>query len=312
LKYKPRIRIFDEGKAEEAFRAHTSDHIARYGDTVMLDLIDQKGMEGTLGSMFASISKRASKELKHVAFDFHKQCAGMRYDKLTILMDQISEDMKRHGFFYEKDGTVVQSQAGVCRTNCIDCLDRTNVVQSMVARIVLREQLIHFGILERGAKIDQYPAVERFLKHLWANHADALSVQYSGTPALKTDYTRTGKRTTMGALADGWNSLKRYVLNNFRDGLRQDALDLFTGAFVIDASLPSPLAKRRQTSLLYMILLMFTLVLASISMFAFPSEGAFSHTFVVVLFWAVSLVILWKVLTRFGRRLVDRPMLVRR
>jgi len=47
-----------------------------------------------------------------------------------------------------------------------------------------------------------------------------MSVLYSGTPALKTDFTRTGKRTMRGAIDDGINSLTRYVLNNFMDGRR--------------------------------------------------------------------------------------------
>ncbi len=32
-------------------------------------------------------------------------------------------------------------------------------------------------------------------KNAWADNADHLSFLYSGTGALKTDYTRTGKRT---------------------------------------------------------------------------------------------------------------------
>ena len=40
-----------------------------------------------------------------------------------------------------------------------------------------------------------YPEFEKVFKNLWANNADAMSVLYSGTPALKTDFTRTGKRT---------------------------------------------------------------------------------------------------------------------
>ena len=32
---------------------------------------------------------------------------------------------------------------------------------------------------------------------------------------------RTGKRTTLGLLRDGWNSMFRYFLNNFYDGYRQ-------------------------------------------------------------------------------------------
>ena len=35
----------------------------------------------------------------------------------------------------------VQTQSGVFRTNCIDCLDRTNVVQSVLARNILLSQL---------------------------------------------------------------------------------------------------------------------------------------------------------------------------
>ena len=38
-------------------------------------------------------------------------------------------------------GAVVSVQQGVFRTNCIDCLDRTNVVQSMLARQSLLHQL---------------------------------------------------------------------------------------------------------------------------------------------------------------------------
>ena len=41
----------------------------------------------------------------------------------------------------DPSGAVVSVQQGVFRTNCIDCLDRTNVVQSMLARRSLQAQL---------------------------------------------------------------------------------------------------------------------------------------------------------------------------
>ena len=44
-------------------------------------------------------------------------------------------------------------------------------------------------------------------KDVWGNNADAMSLLYSGTGALKTDFTRTGKRTKKGLLQDGWNSV---------------------------------------------------------------------------------------------------------
>lgn len=42
---------------------------------------------------------------------------------------------------------------------------------------------------------------------------------------------RTGQRTKAGALQDLSNSLTRYVMNNFMDGQRQDAFDLFLGNY---------------------------------------------------------------------------------
>lgn len=56
---------------------------------------------------------------------------------------------------------------------------------------------------------------------MWADHADTISKAYSGTGALKTDFTRTGQRTKQGAAQDGVNSVMRYVKNNFFDGSRQ-------------------------------------------------------------------------------------------
>jgi len=51
----------------------------------------------------------------------------------------------------------------------------------------------------------------------------------AGTGALKSGFTRTGKRTVGGMLDDGYKSVARYYLNNFQDGKKQDAVDLVTG-----------------------------------------------------------------------------------
>lgn len=67
---------------------------------------------------------------------------------------------------------------------------------------------------------------------MWADHGDYIANAYAGSGALKSDFTRTGKRTYLGALADGTKSIRRYVKNNYFDGPRQDAFDLFTGAWI--------------------------------------------------------------------------------
>lgn len=50
-----------------------------------------------------------------------------------------------------------------------------------------------------------------------------------GTGALKTDYTRTGKRSARGMLEDGLKSVVRIYYKNFVDGGRQDAIDALCG-----------------------------------------------------------------------------------
>ncbi|XP_042018365.1 phosphoinositide phosphatase SAC6-like isoform X2 [Salvia splendens] len=68
---------------------------------------------------------------------------------------------------------------------------------------------------------------------VWAFHGDDVSIQYSGTPALKGDFVRCGKRTIQGILNDGFNAVMRYFLNNFVDGTKQDVVDLVQGHYIV-------------------------------------------------------------------------------
>ena len=54
----------------------------------------------------------------------------------------------------DSGGAVFMHQTGVFRTNCMDCLDRTNVVQSLIARRSLESQLRQLGIFNVNAKIE--------------------------------------------------------------------------------------------------------------------------------------------------------------
>jgi len=79
---------------------------------------------------------------KYVWFDFHSECKKMKYENLSKLVLQISTEIEQYGSFsatLEKgfderakmanEATkITAEQRGVIRTNCMDCLDRTNVV----------------------------------------------------------------------------------------------------------------------------------------------------------------------------------------
>lgn len=102
----------------------------------------------------------------------------------------------------------------------------------MFGRWTVTRQLVDAGILRPGESASDDPEFENMFRNIWADNADVVSKAYSGTGALKTDFTRTGERTKAGMLQDLGNSITRYVRNNFMDGPRQDAFDLFLGAYL--------------------------------------------------------------------------------
>jgi hypothetical protein len=65
-----------------------------------------------------------------------------------------------------ENNEAVRKQEGVFRTNCIDNLDRTNVVQSTLAREVLNAQLLHAGVFQRPSEsIADHPAFRQIFNH---------------------------------------------------------------------------------------------------------------------------------------------------
>lgn len=58
----------------------------------------------------------------------------MKWENVEKLYGRVREEFEGYGYFNSKSGV----QSGVLRVNCMDCLDRTNVVQSVFAKHVLQ------------------------------------------------------------------------------------------------------------------------------------------------------------------------------
>ncbi|KAL7673546.1 hypothetical protein ACOME3_008402 [Neoechinorhynchus agilis] len=177
------------------------------------------------------MSKRAKYMLAYISFDFHGRTGLKGVEQFEVLMAELKSYLESNAYFQMDygDKQVLKEQNGVVRTNCIDSLDRTNVIQSKIAMRILEHQLSDLSLIERNFPLEKLPQVHGTLVNIWADNADTLSVEYSGTPALKTDFTRTGKRTLQGLMNDARFSLQRYVLGNFYDGFNQDSFDLLHG-----------------------------------------------------------------------------------
>ncbi|KAL9464773.1 hypothetical protein AB3S75_002389 [Citrus x aurantiifolia] len=238
LTYKPKFEILRAEEAPRVVERHFLDLRKKYGNVLAVDLVNKHGGEGRLCENFGNAMQNvASDDIRYLHFDFHRICGHVHFERLSILFEQIEDFLEKNGYLLlNEKGEKMKEQRGVVRTNCIDCLDRTNVTQSMIGRNMLEVQLRRIGIFGAEETINSHPNFDENFKILWANHGDDISLQYSGTPALKGDFVRCGQRTMQGILNDGWNALARYYLNNFCDGTKQDAIDLLQGHYIVSVS----------------------------------------------------------------------------
>ncbi|XP_028109464.1 phosphoinositide phosphatase SAC6-like isoform X6 [Camellia sinensis] len=238
LTYKPKFEIVKAEEAPRVVERHFLDLRKKYGNVLAVDLVNKHGGEGRLSEKFSSSMQHVvSDDVRYLHFDFHHICGHIHFERLSMLYDQIEDFLVKNRYLLlNEKSEKVEEQLGVVRTNCIDCLDRTNVTQSMLGRKMLEFQLRRIGIFDAEESISTHPNFDDNFKILWANHGDDISIQYSGTPALKGDFVRCGQRTVQGILKDGRNALVRYYLNNFVDGNKQDAIDLLQGHYIVSVT----------------------------------------------------------------------------
>lgn len=231
---KPQVNTWgtDETNAK-AFKRHFTQ-LSRYGSIYCASLVDKSGTEAKIGEAYErhahAMNEKGGidgqgKELGFEWFDFHNVCRGMRFENVSRLTDSLAPFLRSTGWTEIANDQLEHVQSGILRTNCMDCLDRTNVVQSACARTALEAQL-----LEGGYNIDlQTDPSTSWFNTLWADNGDAISRQYAGTAALKGDYTRTRKRQITGALTDFTLTLTRYYNNIVNDYFAQALIDYLLG-----------------------------------------------------------------------------------
>lgn len=243
-----------------AFDKHFEMLAKAYGDLFVVNLLSEdKASEAQLIRLYdaqirnSSLNEHAGKQgesatsehrhLKAINYDFHAETRGPNgYDAASGVKGYITESAIAFEYYLTEDiqGTVtsnghkqavygqneVLKQTGVFRTNCLDCLDRTNVVQTFISHMMLEVFLVQ--------QSERSPTSDFWARHgmLWADCGDALSKIYAGTGALKSSFTRSGKHSLAGVLADVRKSAQRLYINNFEDKGRQNTIDMLLGRLI--------------------------------------------------------------------------------
>ncbi|XP_036059860.1 synaptojanin-1 isoform X2 [Onychomys torridus] len=201
-----------------AFDRHFRTLKDLYGKQIVVNLLGSKEGEHMLSKAFQSHLKASehASDIHMVSFDYHQMVKGGRAEKLhSVLKPQVQKFLD-YGFFYFDGNDVKRCQSGTVRTNCLDCLDRTNSVQAFLGLEMLTKQLDALGLAEKPQLVTRFQEVFR---SMWSVNGDSISKIYAGTGALE------GKAKA-GKLKDGARSVTRTIQNNFFDSSKQEAIDV--------------------------------------------------------------------------------------
>ncbi|KAG8373872.1 hypothetical protein BUALT_Bualt11G0070500 [Buddleja alternifolia] len=122
-------------------------------------------------------------------------------------------------------------QKGVLRTNCIDCLDRTNVAQYAYGLAALGHQLRALGVTT-STKIDLEDPLAEELMGCYERMGDTLAHQYGGSAAHNKIFSeRRGQWKAATQSQELFRTLQRYYSNAYMDAEKQNAINVFLGHF---------------------------------------------------------------------------------
>ncbi|KAK9847215.1 hypothetical protein WJX84_009767 [Apatococcus fuscideae] len=124
-------------------------------------------------------------------------------------------------------------QQGVLRTNCIDCVDRTNVAQYAFGALALGRQLQALGFCAASRDLDPRSSLSRQLMAIFESMGHSLARQYGGSEAHATFFQRErGNWEAATQSRDLMTTLRRFYSNTYTDAEKQDAMNLFLGHFI--------------------------------------------------------------------------------
>ncbi|CAO2654910.1 Nn.00g116430.m01.CDS01 [Neocucurbitaria sp. VM-36] len=173
------------------------------------------------------------KKILYEAFDMSRAAKTRGQDVISHLENLAEKVLRKTGFFQNGDEELdtPHVQNGVARTNCIDCLDRTNAAQFVIGKRALGRQLQALGVIAGNTVEYDSDCVETFT-HMFHGHGDAIAIQYGGSHLVNTMATYRKINQWQSSSRDMVESFKRYYHNSFLDSQRQEAYNLFLGHYV--------------------------------------------------------------------------------
>ncbi|EGR30561.1 hypothetical protein IMG5_129210 [Ichthyophthirius multifiliis] len=213
--------------SHNSFNMHFDYIKKHYGDVTCVNLMTYSIPNEQLLSKEYVYHVNNIENIEYLEFDLKLECKGDKFDKIDLFLNKkIISNLKNFSFFSKKGNQILQKQKGIVRSNCLDCLDRTNFFQQKLGLQTLF-QLI-FPYLQ-GFQITTNDVLFKQLQYGWGENGDLISKHYAGTKATTSKVAKTGKQGLVGYIKGKCSSAKRFVNANLKDSKKQEIYCIILG-----------------------------------------------------------------------------------
>ncbi|KAJ8324337.1 hypothetical protein BDV3_005195 [Batrachochytrium dendrobatidis] len=259
---KPQIELNFIDPFHAAAAKHFNDMFHRYGTPIIvLNLVKTKEKvkrESILLDRFTeaisylNIFLPSDKEILYIAWDMARASKSTDQDVIGVLESLAEQVLATTWFFHSgaeplinaerraginssnprpvEHRTTSMHQHGILRTNCVDCLDRTNAAQFVVGKCALGHQLYALGLITTPIVPFDCDAVN-LLNAMYHDHGDTIALQYGGSHLVNTMETYRKISPWTSHSRDMIETIRRFYSNSFTDAEKQDAINLFLGNY---------------------------------------------------------------------------------
>ncbi|KAG6812682.1 hypothetical protein H0H92_001311 [Tricholoma furcatifolium] len=253
---KPPIEINVVDPFYSAAARHFDDLFKRYGAPItILNLIKRREPvpresklleEYTQCVRYLNQFLPADRKMEYRPWDMSRAYKEKTHDVISYLEDIAEESIQMTGFFhsgpepyshYLQMKTEDESrewrqrillQNGICRTNCVDCLDRTNAAQFVFGKRALGHQLYALGVVDTPNLAFDSDAVN-MLTEMYHDHGDTIALQYTGSALVNRVETYRRMPHWNSHSRDIIENIRRFYTNSLLDADKQTAINLFLG-----------------------------------------------------------------------------------
>ena len=207
--------------SKEAFSKHLEEINQDFPLVYFVNLLNQtkSGEAPIIAEFEKQIQFRLNNnDIRYTYFDMQNECQKDNYTNIDKLINKVKPLIEIF-------------------TNCLDCLDRTNIIQMRICWIILEiffkklnldNQSINkiFNSTENFFTQDTKNEFKEKFKNIWAENGDEISIQYAGTASTHTTVTKTGGHSLMGLIQHGIATVSRIYQGNFEDNFKQECIDI--------------------------------------------------------------------------------------